>query len=170
MTFSRQKLNFIPLWEWTWSHCVLCVRQGWKARSVFDSQENTYTSQNANVYEERDNRKSLSFSNWDKAKLNLISSLRIWQVCMSVNMSWYQICCFIDQKWSFNLLSEENLFIFLLIELSEQKKLQQIRHPLIHACKPVACTSYQRLPNVEALYPQQAARPTHILLWSLDCR
>ena len=35
-----ERLNFIPLWEWTWCHCIFYVGQDWKAHAVVRSQEN----------------------------------------------------------------------------------------------------------------------------------
>ena len=37
-------LYFIPLWEWTWCHCVFYVRQDWNMCAVVSSRENTCTT------------------------------------------------------------------------------------------------------------------------------
>ena len=34
---SYNRLNFIPLWEWTWCHRVFYVKQDWKVRAVVRS-------------------------------------------------------------------------------------------------------------------------------------
>ena len=37
-------LNFIPLWEWTWCHCVFHVRQDWNACVIVRLWENMNTT------------------------------------------------------------------------------------------------------------------------------
>ena len=35
-------LSFIPLWEWTWCHCLSYVRQDWNLRTIVNLRENMH--------------------------------------------------------------------------------------------------------------------------------
>ena len=48
-TGSTEGLNFIPLWEWTWCHCVFCVRQNWRVRTVVSLQDDIHVTTNITV-------------------------------------------------------------------------------------------------------------------------